>query len=46
MDTCHRWMEVVISGTLSGLAVVNLLAGLDQAGIPMGMQFIGRMGQE
>ena len=46
MDTYHRWMEVVIGGTLSGLPVVNLPAGFDQAGRPMGMQFIGRMGQD
>lgn len=46
MDTYHRWMEVVISGTLSGLPVVNLPAGFNKAGIPMGMQFIGRMGQD
>jgi amidase len=46
MDTYHRWMEVVIGGTLAGLPVVNLPAGFDQAGRPMGMQFIGRMGQD
>jgi amidase len=46
MDTYHRWMEVVISGTLSGLPVVNLPAGFDDNGRPMGMQFIGRMGQD
>ena len=46
MDTYHRWMEVVIGGTLAGLPVVNLPAGFDQAGRPMGIQFLGRMGQE
>jgi len=46
MDTYHRWMEVVIGGTLSGLPVVNLPAGFDEQGRPMGMQFIGRMGQD
>jgi amidase len=46
MDTYHRWMEVVIGGTLSGLPVVNLPAGFDARGRPMGMQFIGRMGQD
>ena len=46
MDTYHRWMEVVIGGTLSGLPVVNLPAGFDDRGRPMGMQFIGRMGQD
>jgi amidase len=46
MDTYHRWMEVVIGGTLSGLPVVNLPAGFDSGGRPMGMQFIGRMGED
>lgn len=46
MDTYHRWMEVVIGGTLSGLPVVNLPAGFDSVGRPMGMQFIGRMGDD
>jgi amidase len=46
MDTYHRWMEVVIGGTLAGLPVVNLPAGFDSTGRPMGMQFIGRMGQD
>jgi amidase len=46
MDTYHRWMEVVIGGTLSGLPVVNVPAGFDESGRPMGIQFIGRMGQD
>jgi amidase len=46
MDTYHRWMEVVIGGTLSGLPVINLPAGFSEDGRPMGMQFIGRMGQD
>ena len=44
MDTYHRWMEVVIGGTLSGLPVAGLPAGFNGDGLPMGMQFIGRMG--
>ena len=46
MDTYHRWMEVVIGGTLSGLPVVNMPAGFDEDGRPMGIQFIGRMGHD
>lgn len=46
MDTYHRWMEIVIGGTLSGLPVVNLPVGFDERGRPMGVQFIGRMGQD
>jgi amidase len=46
MDTYHRWMEVVIGGTLASLPVVSLPAGFDELGRPMGIQFIGRMGQD
>ncbi|MDH4110749.1 MAG: amidase [Gammaproteobacteria bacterium] len=46
MDTYHRWMEVVIGGTLAGLPIVCLPAGFDPRGRPMGIQFIGRMGQD
>ena len=46
MDTYNRWMEVVLAGTLAGLPVVNLPAGFDDQGRPMGMQFIGRMGHD
>lgn len=46
MDTYHRWMEVVIGGTLAGVPVVNLPAGFDDRGRPMGMQFMGPMGQD
>ena len=46
MDTYHRWMEVVIGGTLAGLPIVNLPAGFDGRGRPMGLQFLGRFGQD
>lgn len=46
MDTYHRWMEVTIGGTLAGLPVVNLPAGFDSNGRPMGIQFIGPMGED
>ncbi len=46
MDTYHRWMETVIGGTLGGIPVVNLPAGFDKKGRPMGIQFMGRMGQD
>ncbi|MEZ5501084.1 MAG: amidase [Steroidobacteraceae bacterium] len=38
MDTYHRWMEVVIGGTLAGCPVLNLPAGFNTAGLPMGIQ--------
>ena len=41
MDTYHRWMEVVIPGTLSGCPVANVPAGFGKHGLPMGLQIIG-----
>ncbi len=46
MDTYHRWMEVVIAGSLAGLPVVNVPAGFDAQGRPMGMQIMGRFGDD
>jgi amidase len=42
MDTYHRWMEVVIPGTLSGCPVINVPAGFGDKGLPMGLQIIGK----
>lgn len=42
MDTYHRWMEIVIGGSLSGCPCLNLPAGFDASGRPMGFQLIGR----
>ncbi|MGH8353756.1 MAG: amidase family protein, partial [Pseudomonas sp.] len=42
MDTYHRWMEVVIPGTLSGCPVANVPVGFNADGLPMGLQIIGR----
>ncbi len=42
MDTYHRWMEVVIGPTLAGLPSLNIPAGFNPAGLPMGMQLIGK----
>lgn len=41
MDTYHRWMEVVIGGSLAGIPVANVPAGFDTGGRPMGMQIMG-----
>lgn len=41
MDSYHRWMEVVVPGTMAGCPVVNVPAGFDAAGRPMGLQLIG-----
>jgi amidase len=42
MDTYHRWMEVVVPGTLSGCPVINVPVGFNPQGLPMGMQVVGR----
>jgi len=44
MDTYHRWMEIVIVGTLSGCPVINVPAGFSapSAGLPMGLQIISK----
>jgi len=41
MDTYHRWMEVVIPVTMSGCPAINVPAGFNAAGLPMGMQLWG-----
>ncbi len=46
MDTYHRWMEVVIGGTLAGVPVVNVPAGFDQRGRPMGLQVMAPFGAD
>jgi amidase len=42
MDTYHRWMEVVVPGTLSGCPVIGVPVGFNRDGLPMGMQIIGK----
>ncbi|TMM53167.1 amidase [Maribacter algarum] len=46
MDTYHRWMEVVILGSLGGIPVVNVPVGFDVKGRPMGMQIMGKFGDD
>jgi amidase len=46
MDTYHRWMEVVIGGSLGGLPVANVPVGFDPRGRPMGMQVMGPFGED
>ncbi len=46
MDTYHRWMEVVIGASLAGIPVVNVPVGFDAQGRPMGMQVMGRFGED
>lgn len=42
MDTYHRWMECVIYATFAGLPCISIPCGFNDAGLPMGMQVIGK----
>ena len=42
MDTYHRWMEVVVPESLSGLPAINVPVGFSGSGLPMGLQIIGK----
>jgi amidase len=46
MDTYHRWMEVVIPASLIGLPALSVPVGFSASGLPMGMQIIGRSGDD
>lgn len=42
MSTYHRWMEVTTIGTLINAPVLALPGGFSTAGLPIGLQVIGR----
>ncbi|MDM0112900.1 amidase [Variovorax sp. J22R133] len=42
MDTYHRWMEVVVGGTLAGVPALSVPAGFGPSGLPMGLQVMGK----
>jgi len=42
MDTYHRWMEVVVLGSMLGFPVVAVPVGFNSDGLPMGMQIISK----
>lgn len=46
MDTYHRWMEVTTLATLAGCPVIAVPAGVNEAGLHIGLQLIGRPGDE
>ncbi len=46
MDTYHRWMEVVVPASLIGLPALSVPIGFSAQGLPMGMQIIGRSGDD
>lgn len=46
MDSYHRWMEVVVPASLIGLPALSVPVGFGPQGLPMGMQIIGRSGDD
>ena len=42
LDTYHRWMEVVILVSLLGLPCISLPCGLNEYGVPTGLQIFGK----
>lgn len=42
MDTYHRWMECTIYATFAGLPAISIPCGFNAAGLPMGVQLIGK----
>jgi Asp-tRNAAsn/Glu-tRNAGln amidotransferase A subunit and related amidases len=46
MDTYHRWMEVTLPPSLIGLPALAVPAGFGPEGLPIGIQLIGRHGDD
>ena len=46
LDTYHRWMEVVILVSLLGLPSISVPIGFNSEGLPMGMQIVGKRGDD
>ena len=46
MDTYHRWMEIVVPASLTGLPALSVPAGFNARGLPMGLQLIGHRGRD
>jgi amidase len=42
METYHQWMGIVLPWTLAGTPVMNAPVGFNAAGLPMGIQIIGK----
>ena len=46
MQTYHQWMEVMIPASMAGLPTLSVPVGFSEHGLPMGMQIIGRRGDD
>lgn len=45
-DTYHRWMEIVLPGSLAGLPRLSVPACVGANGLPMGLQLAGPDGSD
>jgi amidase len=41
MDTYHRWMEAAVIVSMSGCPAINVPAGFNARGLPIGIQIVG-----
>ena len=46
MDSYHRWMEVVVPASLTGLPALSVPAGFGPSGTPIGLQLVGHRGRD
>ena len=46
MTTYHSWMEIVVPGSLGGLPCTTIPAGFGSNDLPMGIQLLGRRGED
>ena len=46
MDTYHRWIEVAVTASMASLPAISVPVGFGPAGLPMGIQVIGRHNAE
>ena len=46
MSTYHQWMEIVVPASIAGLPTINVPVGFGASGLPMGMQIIGKRGND
>lgn len=42
METYRQWMGIVLPWTLAGTPVMNAPVGFNAAGLPMGIQIVGK----
>ena len=46
MTSYHKWMEIAVPGSLAGIPCATIPSGFGQDGLPMGIQLLGRRGDD